>query len=67
MRIYERHTIREGLNSLHGLRHQYAQQRYYELTGWKSPAEGGPSKEMLTQNKKTGSPGQVNRIKRIRS
>ena len=42
LRIYERHTANAGLSNLHGLRHAYAQQRYEELTGWKSPAAGGP-------------------------
>ena len=42
LRIYERHTANAGLSKLHGLRHAYAQQRYEELTGWKSPAAGGP-------------------------
>lgn len=43
LRIYERHTANAGLSKLHGLRHAYAQQRYEELTGWCSPAAGGPS------------------------
>ncbi len=52
LRIYERHTTLAGLNKLHGLRHQYAQHRYYEITGWKSPAEGGLSKKEMTQEQK---------------
>lgn len=52
LRIYERHTTLAGLNKLHGLRHQYAQQRYFELTGWKSPAEGGLSKKEMSQVQK---------------
>ena len=32
-----------GLSNMHGLRHQYAQMRYEELTGWKSPKAGGPA------------------------
>ena len=43
LRIYERHTANAGLSKLHGLRHAYAQQRYEALTGWRSPAAGGPS------------------------
>ena len=31
-----------GLSNMHGLRHRYAQMRYETLTGWKSPAAGGP-------------------------
>jgi hypothetical protein len=48
LRIYEGHTLRAGLSKMHGLRHAYAQQRYEELTGWKSPAAGGPTSELLT-------------------
>jgi hypothetical protein len=33
---------------MHGLRHRYAQYRYEALTGWKSPAAGGPSARALT-------------------
>ncbi len=42
LRVYERHAANAGLSKLHGLRHQYAQDRYEELTGWKAPAAGGP-------------------------
>jgi hypothetical protein len=37
---------------MHGLRHAYAQKRYEELTGWKSPAAGGPTSKMLTIEQK---------------
>ena len=47
LRIYERHTANAGLSRLHGLRHQYAQHRYEELTGWKAPAAGGPPARTL--------------------
>jgi len=33
---------------MHGLRHQYAQNRYEALTGWKAPAAGGQSSKALT-------------------
>ena len=46
-RIYERHTVNAGLSKMHGLRHAYAQARYAELTGWLSPAAGGPSTREL--------------------
>ena len=46
---YEQDTKRAGLSKLHGLRHQYAQDRYYELTGWKAPACGGPVKKDLNE------------------
>lgn len=42
LRIYERQTAGAGLNRMHGLRHQYAQFRYKEITGWEAPAIGGP-------------------------
>jgi len=47
LRVYERHTANAGLSKLHGLRHQYAQTRYEELTGWKAPAAGGPPARTL--------------------
>ena len=52
LRIYEGHTIRAGLSRMHGLRHAYAQRRYEELTGWKSPAAGGPSSKSLTREQR---------------
>jgi hypothetical protein len=48
-RTYEGQCKAAGLSRMHGLRHLYAQLRYEELTGWKSPAAGGPSASMLTQ------------------
>ncbi len=48
LRVYERHTANAGLSKLHGLRHQYAQSRYEELTGWKAPAAGGPPTRTLS-------------------
>ena len=48
LRVYERHTANAGLSKLHGLRHAYAQDRYEELTGWKSPAAGGPAARSLS-------------------
>jgi hypothetical protein len=36
------------MKKLHGLRHAYAQQRYFELTGWKAPVAGGPKSKQLT-------------------
>ncbi len=52
VRIYEGHTLRAGLSKMHGLRHAYAQQRYEELTGWKSPAAGGPPTNSLTRDQR---------------
>jgi len=48
LRIYEGQTIRAGLSRMHGLRHAYAQRRYEELTGWQSPAAGGPAPKLLS-------------------
>ena len=52
LRIYEGHTLRAGLSKMHGLRHAYAQRRYEELTGWKSPAAGGPRSESLSREQR---------------
>jgi len=52
LRIYEGNTLRAGLSKMHGLRHAYAQRRYEELTGWRSPVAGGPSSRSLTQEQK---------------
>src|SRR5690606_21841461 len=48
LRIYEGQTIRAGMSRMHGLRHAYAQRRYEELTGWASPAAGGPHSKSLS-------------------
>ncbi len=52
LRVYEGHTTRAGLSSLHGLRHAFAQERYEELTGWQCPAIGGPGREALSPEQK---------------
>lgn len=49
---YENATARVGLSKLHGLRHEYAQVRYLELTGWEAPAKGGPTSKQLTEGQK---------------
>lgn len=41
-----------SVNNVHGLRHQYAQERYAALTGWQSPANGGPKSRQLTAEQK---------------
>ena len=48
LKVYEDQTRAAGLYRMHGLRHHYAQTRYEELTGWKPPAAGGPSRRTLT-------------------
>ena len=52
VRIYDGHVLRAGLSKMHGLRHAYAQQRYAELTGWKSPITGGPGSKSLTHEQR---------------
>lgn len=52
LRTYERNTAKAGLDKNHGLRHAYAQRRYEELTGWKCPAQGGPTRKDLDEASK---------------
>lgn len=52
LRTYERNVSNAGFDRLHGLRHAYAQQRYEELTGWKSPIQGGPNRRDLPEELK---------------
>ena len=47
---FEYETRQAGIGQTHGLRHLYAQNRYYELTGWQCPAVGGVRE--LTPNEK---------------
>ena len=37
-----------GLSGTHGLRHEYAQQRFQELAGFACPLAGGPAKKGMT-------------------
>jgi integrase len=41
-----------GIDHVHGLRHHYAQRRYFELTGQRCPAAGGPCSKQLTPDQK---------------
>lgn len=52
LKRYENETNRAGLHKLHGLRHEYAQQRYKELTGWEPPVKGGPKYTQFTAKMK---------------
>ena len=45
---YDRQTRKAGMRKLHGLRHDYAQRRYRQLTGWRCPASGGPVSKDLS-------------------
>lgn len=52
LRHFEYQCGRAGIHRVHGHRHQYAQTRYRELTGWAAPAAGGPlSKELSLAQK----------------
>jgi site-specific recombinase XerC len=61
LKRYENETNRAGLNRLHGLRHEYAQQRYKELTDWESPVKGGPNRKQLAPAQK-----EVDRVARLK-
>jgi integrase len=52
MKIYERSTKAAGLGKCHALRHQYAQDRYLELSGMLAPKAGGKSSKELTPEEK---------------
>ena len=45
---FKSQCAKAGIHNVHGLRHQYAQTRYEQLTGWKCPAAGGPTSKQLT-------------------
>ena len=48
LRRYVREVMNAGLSRMHGLRHQYAQRRYRDLTGFECPVAGGPARQALT-------------------
>ena len=48
LRRFRTQCEQAGIHRVHGLRHAYAQARYAELTGWKSPANGGPRSGQLS-------------------
>jgi integrase len=50
---FKAQTAKACIDRVHGLRHQYAQARYLDLTGWKAPAAGGPQSRQLTPEQKT--------------
>jgi hypothetical protein len=52
LRRFEYQCDRAGIHRVHGHRHQYAQERYRELTGWSAPAVGGPRSRALTREQK---------------
>jgi len=48
LRRFEHQCAAAGVHRIHGHRHQYAQVRYWELTGWAAPAAAGPRSKDLT-------------------
>lgn len=53
--VYKESVKQSGYANLHGLRHAYAQRRYFELTqaltdgkGWHAPFNGGKKRKDLT-------------------
>ena len=52
LRRFEYQCDQAGIHRVHGHRHQYAQERYRELTGWSAPAAGGPRSRELTREQK---------------
>jgi len=48
LKAYENQTLKAGLKNNHGLRHNFAQWKYQQITGWPSPAKGGLKKEDMT-------------------
>ena len=45
---YKEATRNADLHKLHGLRHGYAQNRFFALAGFKAPAAGGPTRKELS-------------------
>ncbi len=54
---YDRQVRTAGIKKPHGPRHNYAQRRYEELTGWKAPVAGGPASRSLTNNQRARDKG----------
>jgi hypothetical protein len=52
LRRFEYQCDRACIDRVHGHRHQYAQERYRELTGWSAPADGGPRSRELSREQK---------------
>ena len=52
LRRFEYQCAQAGINRVHGHRHQYAQTRYREITGWAAPAAGGPRWSALTPSQR---------------
>jgi Phage integrase, N-terminal/Integrase len=50
LKAYENLTHKVGLFKLHALRHKYAQERYFHITAWLSPSDGGISKDSVLRS-----------------
>jgi integrase len=61
---YDGQVRTAGIKNPHGLRHAYAQRRYEELTGWKSPFAGGPASKSLTKDQRARDKGARETISR---
>ena len=48
----EHQSLKAGFSNLHGLRHNYAQARYFALTGWRCPKAGGMSSDKMDKLQK---------------
>jgi hypothetical protein len=53
LKAFRAECKRVGINGVHGLRHRYAQERYFEKTGWPCPARGGPTAKKLTPEQRS--------------
>jgi hypothetical protein len=47
LKAFRAECKRVGINGVHGLRHRYAQERYFQKTGWQCHARGGPAAKEL--------------------
>lgn len=52
LRRFEHQCAVAGIHRVHGHRHQYAQMRYKQLTGWAAPAAGGPRSRDLSASER---------------
>jgi integrase len=54
---YDAQVRAAGIKNPHGLRHEYAQRRYEELTGWKAPVAGGPASNSFSSKQRARDKG----------
>jgi hypothetical protein len=53
LKAFRAECKRVGINGAHGLRHRYAQERYFQKTGRQCPARGGPTAKQLTPEQRS--------------